>query len=270
MADTPEQPRGRPTSFSESHIQLPRILSNQKPLLLFIPAREADVADTVGLPWDPPEPPSTSLPSISSHAALVSPGPLSLNTPPPPSPNDPPPPHAPSAIAHRWAIRFTLHLLLISAFETVFFWKYVAPSEDTALTGLVNTYTNAAFGTCANMTSIERNLTVALFNALINTTTTLQDAQVAAAERTAENDDLYRNSWLYFGALMTTFGILSSTAHIRRIPIHWGYILGENLALVTLLGLYEWMFFHTVAFRYRAVSPDELDGLVVSEFTAAC
>jgi hypothetical protein len=120
------------------------------------------------------------------------------------------------------------------------------------------------------MTPIERNLTVALFNALVNTTTTLQDAQNAAAERTADNDILYRNSWLYFGGLMTAFGLLSSTAHLRRIPVHWGYILGENMALVTLLGLYEWMFFHTVAFRYRAVSPDELDGLVVTEFTAAC
>jgi hypothetical protein len=245
-------------SFSESHIQLPRILSNQKPLLLSIPTREelsAGAADTLGLPWDPP-----------SRTRLAEP--VSLNS--PRSPNAPPPPHAPSAVAHRWAIRFTLHLLLISAFETIFFWKYVAPSEDTALTGLVNTYTNSAFSTCANMTSTERNLTVALFNALVNTTTTLQEAQSAAAGRTLSNDILYRNSWLYFGGLMTAFGLLSSTAHVRRIPIHWGYILGENLALVTLLGLYEWMFFHTIAFRYQAVSPNELDGLVVSEFTAAC
>lgn len=265
MADTPAQPRGRPVSFSESHIQLPRILSNQKPLLLSIPTREelsAGAADSVGLPWDPPD---SALPSTTSRTRLAEP--LSLNTPPPPVR---PPPHAPTAIAHRWAIRFILHLLLISAFETVFFWKYVAPSEDTALTGLVNTYTNSAFGTCANMTSTERNLTVALFNALVNTTTTLQDAQAAAASRAADNDVLYRNSWLYFGGLITTFGLLASTAHLRRIPIHWGYILGENLALVTFLGLYEWMFFHTVAFQYRAVSPDELDGLVVTEFTSAC
>jgi hypothetical protein len=160
--------------------------------------------------------------------------------------------------------------LLISVFETVFFWKYVAPSEDTALTGLVNTYTGAVFGTCANMTSTERNLTVALFNALVNTSSTLQEAQAAAADRATENNMLYRNSWLYFGGLMTIFGILASTASLRRIPIHWGHILGENAALVTLLGLYEWMFFHTVAFQYRAVSPDELDGLVVTEFVTAC
>jgi hypothetical protein len=173
-------------------------------------------------------------------------------------------------IAHRWGIRFTLHLLLISIFETVFFWKYVAPSEDTALTGLVNTYTNSAFGTCENMTATERNLTVAIFNALVNTTTTLQDAVAAAASRSSDNDILYRNSWLYFGGLCTAFGLLASTAPLRRIQINWGHIVGENLALVTLLGIYEFMFFHTVAFRYRAVSPEELDGLVVSEFTTTC
>jgi hypothetical protein len=261
-AETQQPPatqKARPYSFSESHIQLPRILSNQKPLLLSIPTQAHSVdepADTLGLSWD--------LPSVNSRTNLSS-----LNT-PPKRDTDPEPPPPRSHTIHLWAIRFTFHLLLISAFETLFFWKYVAPSEDTALTGLVNTYTSAAFGTCSAMTPTELNLTVSLFNALVNTTTTLQNAQAAAAARTADNNALYRNSWLYFGALMTAFGILSSTAHLRRLPLHWGHILGENLALVTFLGLYEWMFFHTVAFQYRAVSPAELDGLVVTEFTAAC
>jgi hypothetical protein len=276
MAEQQSQPhvnqRARPHSFSESHIQLPRILSNQKPLLLTFPVQPSTTTekedDTLGLPWEPPD-----LPTVTSSNSLIPPssGPLSLNSPParaqvPPSPA----PISKTARIHLWTIRFTLHLLLISAFETLFFWKYVAPSEDTALTGLVNTYTSAAFSTCAQMSPTELNLTNAIFNALINTTSTLEDAKVAAASRATDNDVLYRNSWLYFGGLMTLFGFLASTAHLRRIPLHWGHILGENLALVTLLGLYEYMFFRTVAFRYRAVSADELDGMVVTEFAAAC
>jgi hypothetical protein len=267
--------RARPHSFSESHIQLPRILSNQKPLLLTFPIQSQSSQaiekedDTLGLPWEPPD-----LPTVTSRNSLVPPsssGPLSLNSPPAQTlvPSSPAP-ISKTARAHVWMIRFILHLVLISAFETLFFWKYVAPSEDTALTGLVNTYTSAAFGTCNQMSPAELNLTNAIFNTLINTTTTLEEARVAAASRATDNDVLYRNSWLYFGALMTLFGFLASTAHLRRISLHWGSILGENLALVTLLGLYEFMFFHTVAFRYRAVSADELDGMVVTEFTAAC
>ena len=270
MADQqhPQIQKPRPPSFSESHIQLPRILSNQKPLLLSIPTQQPSSVERedemLGLPWEPPD-----LPSVTSRNSLVQSSPLSLNTPPNLNVN-PRQPLVSFASLHIWVLRFTLHLLLISIFETLFFWKYVAPSEDTALTGLVNTYTAAAFGTCAFMTPTERNLTVALFNAIVNTTTTLQDAMTAATNRSAANDILYRNSWLYFGGLAALFGLLASTAHLRKLTLNWSSIIGENVALVTFLGLYEFMFFRTIAFQYRAVSPDELDGMIVTEFSTAC
>jgi hypothetical protein len=70
--------------------------------------------------------------------------------------------------------------------------------------------------------------------------------------------------------MATTFGLLTSTAVLRRIPIRWGRLIGENVGMIIMLGLYEWMFFSTVALRYQAVTPAELDGMVVSEFQASC
>jgi hypothetical protein len=101
-------------------------------------------------------------------------------------------------------------------------------------------------------------------------TTVAATAAEAAASRHAFNDTLFRNSWLYFGALATTVGLLASTASLRRIPIRWGRLVGKNLGLVTLLGLYEWMFFRTVVLQYQAVTPAELDGMVLTEFETAC
>ena len=66
------------------------------------------------------------------------------------------------------------------------------------------------------------------------------------------------------------FGLLTSTAILRRLHVQWIRLLGENLGLVILLGLYEWMFFHTVALRYQAVTPSELDGMIVTEFQTDC
>lgn len=174
------------------------------------------------------------------------------------------------AAAHRGALHFTFHLLLISLFETLFFWQFVSRQEDGALTGLVNTYTNRAFSVCTNMTTQERADLRTWLSVFLNASTVLQEATVAADSRRAFNFALLRNSWLYFGGLATTFGLLTSTALLRRLPIRWGRLLGENLGMVVLLGLYEWMFFQTVALRYQAVTPAELDGMVVAEFQADC
>lgn len=171
---------------------------------------------------------------------------------------------------HRGALHFTFHLLLISLFETLFFWLFVSQQEDGALTGLVNNYTGRAFAICANMSAQDRQDLRTFVAMFLNTSTALTEAATAAESRSAFNGALLRNSWLYFGGLATTFGLLTSTALLRRLSVHWGRLLGENLGMVALLGLYEWMFFHTVALRYQAVTPAELDGMIVTEFQTNC
>ena len=171
---------------------------------------------------------------------------------------------------HRAALHFTFHLLLISLFETLFFWLFVSQQEDSALSGLVNNYTGKAFAVCSNLTVSQKADLRSWFGLLFNATLLLDNAAIASTDRRAFNSALLRNSWLYFGGLATTFGLLTSTALLRRMTVRWGHLIGENLTLVALLGLYEWMFFRTVALQYRAITPAELDGMVVTEFQAAC
>lgn len=171
---------------------------------------------------------------------------------------------------HCGAVYFTFHMLLISLFETLFFWQFVSRQEDGALTGLVNTYTDRAFSVCMNMTTQERIDLRTWLSMFLNTTTVLEDATIAATNRHTFNDSLLQHSWLYFGGIATIFGLLTSTAVLRRIPIRWGHVIGENLGMIIMLGLYEWMFFSTVALRYQAVTPAELDGMVISEFQTSC
>lgn len=175
-----------------------------------------------------------------------------------------------TVVIHRGAVYFTFHVLLISLFETLFFWQFVSRQEDGALTGLVNTYTDRAFSVCTNMTTQERFALRTWLSMFLNTTIVLEDATTAATNRHAFNEALLRNSWLYFGGMATTFGLLTSTAVLRRIPLRWAHLIGENVGMIIMLGLYEWMFFSTVALRYQSVTPAELDGMVVSEFQASC
>ena len=248
-------PPPRQKAHSDGHIQLPRNLALMD----------------LGLPLDEQPPPFHRIQTIPSSLELMAAAAAEEE-----ATQEPPSTNRWSCISpftvtvHTAALHGIFHLLLISLFETLFFWLFVSRQEDSALTGLVNTYTGRAFATCATMSPLQRADLREWVSVFLNTSTAITEAATAAEERQAFNSALLRNSWLYFGGLATAFGLLTSTAHLRRLPVRWTHLIGENLALVTFLGLYEWMFFRTVALQYRAVTPAELDGMVVSEFLTDC
>ena len=174
------------------------------------------------------------------------------------------------ALTHRWSLRFTLHLALISLFETIFFWQFVSVSEDQALIGLVDTYTKKLFDSCAALTPAQRTAFADVVDVFINQTTVDTDGTAALVARTAFNRGLLRNSWLYFGSVSSLFVLLAVAAKRCDRGIRWTHIFGENICLVTILGLYEWMFFHTVVFPYKSVSIPELDQHVIDDFQQHC
>ena len=231
----------RPISFSESDISLPRISSKERPLL--------DLSESINQFTLPPSPPVSVQPLQPLQQPLQ---PFWLDT------------------AHRWAIRFTMHIVLISLFETLFFWQFVSRTEDQALITLVNGYVSNTLQQCSNFTSNQSIAVDDILHELFNQTS-INDAGVTAAHgRATINAALLQTSWIYFGVLLMSLSGLTGAAKLRKLQINWLYIIAENMTLVTLLALYEWMFFHTIVFRYQAISPPELDAMVVSEILNAC
>ncbi len=244
----------RPISYSESHIHLPRIQSNLRPLLLESPGSAAQLTIREPSSPDTPRVPSTPLP-LQIDSATPSPKPRDRRWIIP---------------VTSWAIRFSLHLALISLFETIFFWHYVSPSEDTALTDLVQKYLSSTLQACSVLTPQQRIDWRNIFNLFINVTTVDAAGIQAAALRNTYNSGLVRNSWLYFSGLSTLFVALAATAQYKQIPVQWRHVVAENIVLIALLGCYEAMFFSTIAFRYQAVSMSELDRLVVDQIQSSC
>lgn len=227
----------RPISFSESDIYIPRI---SQPLL--------DLSESINQFTLPPSPVSVQPLSLQ----LQLPPPFWLDT------------------AHRWAIRFTMHIVLISLFETLFFWLFVSRTEDQALITLVNGYVSNTLQQCSNFTSNQSIAVDDIIHELFNQTS-INDAGVSAAQgRATINAALLQISWIYFGVLLMSLSGLTGAAKLRKLQINWLYIIAENLSLVTILALYELMFFQTIVFRYQAISPPELDAMVVSEILNAC
>ena len=168
------------------------------------------------------------------------------------------------------ALRFSLHIALISLFETMFFWLFVSKQESIALETIMDTYTSTLFSNCSSLSIDQRIILIDLVNYLVNSTQVDSIARNTQTTRSLFNDILLRNSWLYVGGLTTLFGGLLGIATIRRIRIQWAQILGENAAMILLLGLYEWMFFHTIVLQYQAISSSELNQRIVNTFHQEC
>jgi hypothetical protein len=132
----------------------------------------------------------------------------------------------------------------------------------------VNNYAAHALSSCANLTTPQKQLVTTVLDLFLNKTLVDAGGLNAAIARATYNTGLSNTSWIYVGGLASVCVALGAAA--CRIKTDWSALVAENLTLVTLLGLYEWMFFQTVVLRYQSISVQELDRMVVDEFATSC
>lgn len=116
----------------------------------------------------------------------------------------------------------------------------------------------------------DKQVVADLIALLLNQTMAAAEATAAIGRRNAYNQVLVRHSWLYFGGITTLFATLSVSNRLCKNDVNWRNLILENLTLVALLGLYEWMFFSTIVLRYQSISIQELDSMVIGELMANC
>jgi hypothetical protein len=160
--------------------------------------------------------------------------------------------------AHVWAMRFAVHIVLLSIFETLFFWQFVGPTEDKALLDLVDSYVGGTLRACPRWNATERVVVEAFMALLLNRTAIRSTSAAAAAKRAHFNGALLRNSWLYVAGLALLFLLLSALGVRRKgglWSLPWRVLFLENIALIAMLGLYELMFFTSVVLPYQVRGP---------------
>lgn len=167
-------------------------------------------------------------------------------------------------------LRFLFHITLISIFETVFFFHFVSKDEDTGILGTTNFYTNSILDRCAKFSYNETAVINYLIGPYVNASAIINAGLVAGSQRTAFNASLNALSWTYVGILAGLMGGVTAVSVWRKYKIHWIYIVTENIVLVTMLGLYEFMFFETIIKKYTVESPQEISGLFVQGLQQRC
>jgi hypothetical protein len=173
----------------------------------------------------------------------------------------------------KWVTRFLgfgVHISLVSIFETLFFFLFISKSEDSGLTNVLDGYVGGILTSCdtwpANTTAVVNDL----LSVFINATNVASAASQAATNRQAFNLSLELQAWSYVAGLIGAVLLGTCAAHSRGMRIAWRRILLENLIMVSLLGLYELMFFKTIIYQYENMSLPELDGFIVGQLQAQC
>ena len=230
----------RPPSYSDSLLYLPEL--SQAPL---VPYRSLQIQEPVLSP-------KTDVDEFSTQT---------------------PTPSRTFTVAETWYNRllgFAFHITLISIFETVFFFEFISRSEDTGLQKMLESYINGILTTCDTWSPNTTLFVNDVLSDLINTTVVYQQDEQAIQRRDSKNAGLQVQAWLYVGGAATITIVAGVLGHQASLRLAWKRILIDNALMVTLLGIYEFLFFKTIIYNYQNLSLPELNEYVVNQLQQTC
>ena len=169
-----------------------------------------------------------------------------------------------------YGLRFVGHVFLISIFESLFFFYFVSKDEDSGILATTDFYTNTLINSCSNLTEPEITIANYVLTKFVNSSTILAQGLNSALIRERLNFAGFVLSWKYTGVLGGLQALLLFVSYYNKFKIRWSHIIWENLALVTFLGIYEYLFFSTVIKTYQTESPQEISARFVRGLQQQC
>ena len=164
-----------------------------------------------------------------------------------------------------FVIKGSLHIFFISTFETIFYFLYVSRSEDGGIMNTINTYYMPLIQSCDTWSNTTRTLFLEFLEREVNKITIDAKGAAAAEARQAYNESLLYWSITYSGICLAIFVTMIGVVYWKKIRVNWIKLFAENMAFVTLLGMYEFFFFKTIIYNYKTISTDELNQYIVDD-----
>ena len=183
----------------------------------------------------------------------------------------------PETKTHLWEtiinklILFFTHLFLVAIFELIFFFNFVTKYEDKALVDVFNQMTNQATSICSSLNQYDKKVVDNFLGLFLNTTKINEDSNNAYNLRTIYNHTLLSKGVYYFLYVtgLNFLIILLNFVWFRR-KINYKTIIIDNLVMISLLGLFEYLFFSTIIFNYQTISPNELNKQISDSVLKNC
>jgi hypothetical protein len=161
-------------------------------------------------------------------------------------------------------IKSSIHLFLISAFETIFYFTYVSKKEDGGIENTINTYYTPIKNSCPSWSNTTRWIVYEILTSgqeISKITSLGTDSYKSRME--VNTRLLYYSlgsSAIFLVILLAVSGILIC----RDIKIKWCKTLCENIMMVLVLGIYEYIFFMAIISNYNSISTNELNSYIAN------
>lgn len=109
-----------------------------------------------------------------------------------------------------------------------------------------------------------------ILSPIYNYTNIIQNGNAEYSRRMGYNQHLYVRAWVYVGCVFIIFIVFLVIARIRKHTIHWKTLIFENIGFVTMLALYEYMFFSTIIFPFSPISGKEISRNALINIQSSC
>jgi hypothetical protein len=167
-------------------------------------------------------------------------------------------------------VGFIFHLVLIASFELIFFNFYIIQYENNALISVTDQLISPIISTCNSFSNSSKILVNDFLQLFINQTIINKNALDGLNQRNVINHLLFIKSiYYYIGVIVVFIGILLLNIRFKK-NIDFRIIAIDNIIMIFILGIYEYMFFKNIIFPYQMISPNELTQNVVNNLITSC
>ena len=168
-------------------------------------------------------------------------------------------------------ISYTFHLLLIAGFEIIFFNFFILSFENNSLIGLFDQIIQPIINTCSNLPNNSKVILDNFINLYVNETIINENANNDYINRMNVNKLVYHTSIYYFvGILCFLISLVITNFVYFKQKIKYIVIITDNIIMITILGIYEYIFFSTIIFRYMLITPNELFKITIKHILSTC
>lgn len=166
---------------------------------------------------------------------------------------------------------FIFHLLLIAGFEILFFNFFILSYETNSIVSLVDQVAYPIINTCTELNNSSKIIIDNYINSVINQTLINQNAMKDYIQRIYINNQIFYKSVHYFiGIVSFLIGLIISNFCYFKKPIQFIVIVTDNIIMILILGIYEYIFFKNIVFQYQIIYPNEIIQNLIENIVLNC
>ena len=162
---------------------------------------------------------------------------------------------------------FLIHLNLIALFETLFFIFIVSKHEETAIYNVINSYSDNILMLCNSLNVTEKIYIYNLFNYTNEYNQLKNLSNISYDRRVIHNNNLFNLAWTYFFIILSINCFLLFIKCVFKLKIKIKKIVCDNLTMIIILAIYEYLFFKNIISNYDNISKNELSRNIYDQFS---